>query len=191
MNFRKFIYYFLLILVSLTRTVPSADLSAQKKDAEEWTVKEAEIRFLSEAPQETIRGILHKAEGKADLKTKKFFVNADLNDLNVPNKLMNGHMHENYLETDRFPAATFHGSIVRYDRASKTVVVEGDFTLHGVVKKNLRVQGSFEEREKDLLVRADFEILLTDFKIEIPKLVILKLNEKIKIETSILWTRKE
>ncbi|MDV6235752.1 YceI family protein [Leptospira ellisii] len=191
MNFRKFIYSFFIILVAITRTFPSADLYAEKKEEEEWIVKEAEIRFLSEAPQETIRGILHKSEGKADLKTKKFFLNADLNDLNVSNKLMNRHMHENYLETDRFPAAAFHGSIIRWDRASKTVVVEGEFTLHGIVKKNFRVQGNFEERGKDLLVRADFEILLTDFKIEIPKLVILKLNEKIKIETSILWKSKE
>lgn len=52
------------------------------------------------------------------------------------------------------------------------------------------MQGNFEEKGKDLLIHCNFEILLSDFKIEIPKLVILKLNEKIKIETSVLWQYK-
>lgn len=103
---------------------------------------------------------------------------------------MNQHMHENYLETENFPYATFQGNILKWDLTSKTVIVEGDFTLHGITKKNVRVQGNFEEKGKDLLIHSDFEILLSDFKIEIPKLVILKLNEKIKIETFVLWQYK-
>ncbi|EMF82409.1 YceI-like domain protein [Leptospira weilii serovar Topaz str. LT2116] len=166
------------------------ELDSEKKIPEEWIVKEADIRFLSEAPQETIQGSLKKAEGRADLISKTFFFQVDLNDLNVPNRLMNRHMHENYLETERFPIVSFSGNILKWDISSKTVTVEGNVTLHGITKKNVQVQGNFEEKGKDLLIHANFEILLSDFKIEIPKLVILKLSEKIQIETSILWQFK-
>ncbi|EMJ95032.1 YceI family protein [Leptospira alstonii] len=189
MIFRRFLYAVFLIFPAAPFFFPSPLLS-EKKLSEEWIVKEADIRFLSEAPQETIRGSLQKAEGNADLKSKKFSFQINLNDLNVSNRLMNRHMHENYLETERFPNVVFHGNISKWDVSSKTVIVEGDFTLHGLTKKNVRIQGNFEEKGKDLLIRADFEIALSDFKIEIPKLVILKLNEKIRIETSILWQFK-
>ncbi|EKO15779.1 YceI family protein [Leptospira kirschneri] len=189
MIFRRLIYSIFLIFLTF-QFVFHSSLQSEKKLSEEWIVKEADIRFLSEAPQETIRGTLQKAEGNADLKSKKFSFQINLNDLNVPNRLMNQHMHENYLETENFPYATFQGNILKWDLTSKTVIVEGDFTLHGITKKKVRVQGNFEEKGKDLLIHSDFEILLSDFKIEIPKLVILKLNEKIKIETSVLWQYK-
>lgn len=48
------------------------ELDSEKKIPEEWIVKEADIRFLSEAPQETIQGSLKKAEGRADLISKRF-----------------------------------------------------------------------------------------------------------------------
>ncbi|TGL77671.1 YceI family protein [Leptospira yasudae] len=183
-SFLTFVFYSILILWC-------ASAFAADKNPKEWIVKEANIRFLSEAPQETIQGTASKAEGTANLDTKKFWFRVNLNDLNVPNRLMNKHMHENYLETERFPLATFQGNIVKWDKASKTVLVEGEFSIHGIVKKNVHVQGTFEEKEKELAVNANFDLLLTDFKIEIPKLVILKLNEKIRIETSVTWQTKE
>ncbi|EMY76432.1 YceI-like domain protein [Leptospira weilii serovar Ranarum str. ICFT] len=189
MIFKRFLYAVFLIFLTAQFFFLSP-LRSEKKLSEEWVVKETDIRFLSEAPQETIRGSLQKAEGNADLKSKKFSFQINLNDLNVPNRLMNRHMHENYLETERFPNVVFNGNISKWDVSSKTVIVEGDFILHGITKKNVRIQGNFVEKGKDLWIRADFEILLSDFKIEIPKLVILKLNEKIKIETSILWQFK-
>ncbi|MBE8364671.1 YceI family protein [Leptospira borgpetersenii] len=187
---RSFLYVIFLIFL-FVQISSVYELGSEKKFSEEWNVKETDIRFLSEAPQETIRGSLKKAEGKADLKSKTFFFQVDLNDLNVPNRLMNRHMHENYLETERFPNVIFQGNISKWDVSSKTVIVEGNITLHGVTKKNVQVRGNFEEKGKDLLIRANFEILLSDFNIEIPKLVILKLNEKIRIETSVTWQTKE
>ncbi|AXR64880.1 YceI family protein [Leptospira mayottensis] len=186
---RRLLYVIFLIFL-FVQFSSVQELGSEKKISEEWSVKETDIRFLSEAPQETIQGSLKKAEGRADLKSKTFFFQVDLNDLNVPNRLMNRHMHENYLETERFPNVIFQGNISKWNVSSKTVIVEGDITLHGITKKNVQVQGNFEEKGKDLLIRANFEILLSDFKIEIPKLVILKLNEKIQIETSILWQHK-
>ncbi|MBM9502351.1 YceI family protein [Leptospira sp. 201903071] len=171
-------------------TISGTDLLSEKK-TKELVVKEANVQFLSEAPQETIRGTVSKVEGSANLDTKKVVIRVDLNALKVPNRMMNNHMHENYLETEQHPIASFAGVITKWDLKSKTVEIEGEIGLHGITKKNVKIQGTIEEKEKDFLIRSNFEILLTDFKIEIPKLVVLKLNEKIRIETNILWQNKE
>ncbi|WP_245667252.1 YceI family protein [Leptospira tipperaryensis] len=178
------------LLLGIVFTISATGLLSEKK-SKELVVKEANIQFLSEAPQETIRGTVSKAEGSANLDTKRVVIRVDLNALNVPNRLMNNHMHENYLETEQHPIASFAGLITKWDLKTKTVEIEGDFSLHGITKKNFKIQGTIEEKEKDFLIRSNFEVILTDFKIEIPKLVILKLNEKIRIETSILWQSKE
>lgn len=161
-------------------------LFAEKK-TNDLVVKEANVKFLSEAPQETIQGMVSKVEGFANLETKKILIQVDLRALKVPNRMMNNHMHENYLETEIHSITSFTGTITKWDLKFKQVVIEGEITLHGVTKRNIKIQGNIEEREKDYSIRADFEILLSDFNIEIPKLVILKLNEKIQIQTEIVW----
>ncbi|MGE8723016.1 YceI family protein [Leptospira terpstrae] len=163
-----------------------SNLFAEKK-TNDLVVKEANVKFLSEAPQESIQGMVSKVEGFANLETKKILIQVDLRALKVPNRMMNNHMHENYLETEIHPITSFTGAITKWDLKSKQVVIEGEITLHGVTKKNIKIQGNIEEREKEYSIRADFEILLSDFNIEIPKLVILKLNEKIQIQTEIVW----
>lgn len=154
-------------------------------------VKVAKIHFLSEAPQETIRGNITNVSGSANMVSKKVSIQIEMKNINVPNRLMNRHMHENYLETEKYPTTTFMGVMRRWDRKSKIVEIEGDLTLHGVTKKNFKIQGSIEEGEKEFLIRSNFDIHLTDFKIDVPKLVILKLNETIQIESEILWTYQE
>ncbi|PJZ52782.1 hypothetical protein CH380_13620 [Leptospira adleri] len=177
-------------LLGIAFAILTTGLLAEKK-SKELVVKEANIQFLSEAPQETIRGTVSNAEGSANLDTKRVVVRVDLNGLKVPNRMMNNHMHENYLETESHPIASFAGIITKWDLKNKAVEIEGEFGLHGITKKNFKISGTVEERENGFLIRSNFEILLTDFKIEIPKLVILKLNEKIRIETNILWQNKE
>ncbi|EMJ89998.1 YceI-like domain protein [Leptospira meyeri serovar Semaranga str. Veldrot Semarang 173] len=177
----------ILFLLFLIGTI---NLFAEKIKSE-LVMKEANILFLSEAPQETIRGNVTKVFGTANFDTKKVIIQIDMKTLNVPNRMMNRHMHENYLETEKYPTTTFMGVMRRWDRKSKIVEIEGDLTLHGVTKKNFKIQGSIEEREKEFLIRSNFDIHLTDFKIDIPKLVILKLNETIQIESEILWKNQE
>ncbi|TGM85106.1 YceI family protein [Leptospira bouyouniensis] len=154
-------------------------------------VKVAKIQFLSEAPQETIRGNITNVSGSANMVSKKVSIQIEMKNINVPNRLMNRHMHENYLESEQYPTSIFNGVITTWDIQSKVVEIEGDLTLHGVTKKNFKIHGSIETREKDFLIRSNFQILLTDFKIEIPHLVILKLNDTIQIESEILWTYQE
>ncbi|TGK88279.1 YceI family protein [Leptospira bourretii] len=170
--------------------IVTTNLYADKK-IKELVVKEAKIQFISEAPQETIRGNVTKVFGSANLETKKVSIQIDLKALNIPSRMMNRHMHENYLETELYPNTNFVGVIKRWDIKSKIVEIEGDLTLHGVTKKKFKIQGNIEETEKDFLIRSNFEIHLADFKIEVPKLVILKLNDTIQIESEILWKDQE
>ena len=49
--------------------------------------------------------------------------------------LMEEHFNENYMESDKFPKATFKGKVLNFDSKTGSYEVEGDLTIHGVTNK--------------------------------------------------------
>lgn len=159
------------------------------------------VTFTSKAPLETIVGKTSAAKGfiEVDINDIKNSINGkfevDLTSLKTGIDMRDGHMRDNYLETDKFPKAIFElssvketNSITLEDQKPVELTVDGNFTLHGVTKPmtiSLTIT-YFAESEStkqrlpgDLLhIEGTFDILLTDHNIEIPKFVILKLDDK-------------
>ena len=98
---------------------------------------------------------------------------------------MEEHFNENYMESSKFPKATFKGKILNFDAkklsASKTSYdLEGDLTIHGVTKKIkskiiLALNGAKVTATSSILVKPQ------DYKIEIPSLVKGKIAENAKV----------
>jgi hypothetical protein len=99
--------------------------------------------------------------------------------------LMEEHFNENYIESDKFPKATFKGKILNYD-ASKLASgkasfdVEGDLTLHGVTK-SIKTKMNFTTSNNQLVATSNFSVKTSDFKIKIPSIVKSKIAEVVKI----------
>jgi polyisoprenoid-binding protein YceI len=52
--------------------------------------------------------------------------------------LMQEHFNENYVESDKYPKATFKGSILDFDNittSEKALDVKGNLTIHGKTKE--------------------------------------------------------
>lgn len=159
------------------------------------------VTFTSKAPLETIVGKTSAAKGfiEVDINDIKNSVNGrfevDLASVKTGIDMRDGHMRDNYLETDKFPKAVFEltsvketNSMILEDQKPVELTVDGNFTVHGVTKPMtiaLTVT-YFAESEStrqrlpgDLLhIEGTFDILLTAHNIEIPKFVILKLDDK-------------
>ncbi|WP_167882299.1 YceI family protein [Leptospira langatensis] len=142
--------------------------------------------FRSVAPQEEIYGRGDNVSGEVDPVSKSVHVRIDLGDLSTGNRLRDSHMHDNYLETTLFPFASFTGKIDSYDPASGKTKLSGSLVLHGQTKENFIIEGTLSSEGNSLRFVSSFAIFLKDFHIEIPSLLILKLNEKIEIKTDFL-----
>lgn len=99
--------------------------------------------------------------------------------------LMEEHFNENYIESDKFPKATFKGKIEDFDvskltSAVKTFKISGDLTLHGKTKKII-ANGKILKSGDKITMTGNFDVKPEDFAIEIPKLVSKKVSEKIKV----------
>ncbi|MGY5352368.1 YceI family protein [Wenyingzhuangia sp. IMCC45533] len=108
----------------------------------------------------------------------------NITDFVFKNKLMQEHFNENYLESDKYPKATFIGNIENFDKTNFTekseIKVNGTFNIHGVQKKKNILLNIVRKHDK-YIFSGDFNIDLKDFNIKIPTIMFYKITENIKV----------
>ncbi|HAO50104.1 MAG TPA: YceI family protein, partial [Runella sp.] len=73
--------------------------------------RNAQVSFFSETPLENISGLNKNVTAILNTKTSEVAVKMQVAQFEFPNKLMQEHFNENYLESDKYPAASFTGKI--------------------------------------------------------------------------------
>jgi len=150
--------------------------------SQNFVTEDGKAVFTSKAPLNEFDGVSQKLHGLVDLDKNLVYFYLDLNTLDTGIGLRDRHMRENYLETDKYPFAEFTGKMLTVPDLDSgdwvAVEVEGIFKIHGK-EKQIQIPGMLKKEEKGLVkLQADFEVLLGDFDIEIPKLVFYELAEK-------------
>ena len=147
-----------------------------------------QVKFVSNAPVESFEGVTENIdgyvlwEGEKLTQNSEIYFEADLASLDTGIGLRNRHMRENYLETDRYPYATFMGHVVKADMGEDSTIVKpkGSMTIHGV-SRDIEVKGVVAVQDDLYNLQARFNVALSDYNIKIPKLMFLKIDENMKI----------
>ena len=100
--------------------------------------------------------------------------------------LMEEHFNENYMDSDKFPKATFKGEIVGFDMDQLTEL-EKDLTLKGIVTvkgkaKAIETRVQIRKIDNKIVLLSEFSVLPQDFGIEIPNVVRKKIAESIHLK---------
>lgn len=119
-----------------------------------------------------------------DVATGDFVALALVKSFKFKSPLMEEHFNENYMESSKFPKATFKGKINNYEgklSAVKTAYeLEGDLTIHGVTKK-IKTRIILSQHAGKVAATSNFTVKSKDYNIEIPNLVKEKFAENIKV----------
>lgn len=147
------------------------------------------VKFISKTPIESFEGITNQIDGYMywegdDLTNKsKLYFEVNLDALDTGIGLRNRHMKENYLKTFRYPYAQFNGKVINEERVSESksmLKVEGEMFIHGVANKMI-VEGRIDKNKPSYRIQTEFNIKLSDYKIEIPSLMFMRISEDIKL----------
>ena len=141
-----------------------------------YIIHNSKIEFYSYAPLEDIQAVNTESVGAIDIESGEFIIKIPVNAFEFPNKLMQKHFNDSYLETDIYPECIFRGKL-NENSAS------GEITLHGVTKK-IEIPISKTINEENIIISTDFKILLKDHKIKIPRLLFQNIAEEIEIKVS-------
>jgi polyisoprenoid-binding protein YceI len=108
--------------------------------------------------------------------------------------LMEEHFNENYIESTKFPKATFKGKILNFDDSKLSSTknsydLEGDLTIHGVTNK-IKTKISLAVNDGKVTAITNFLVKPQDYKIEIPSLVKNKIAENVKLAVNFILESK-
>lgn len=166
-------------------------LSFSQKAGGLYTCKEINTRLYSEAPIENIEAISSKGFSVLNFNTSEIQFNIPIRSFQFKKSLMKEHFNENYMESDKYPNATFKGKINEKVDAARDgdypVTVTGEMEVHGV-KKQRTISGTIKVANNQLTITSQFTVLCKDHQIEIPKLVFKKIAESIQITVSGAFT---
>jgi polyisoprenoid-binding protein YceI len=157
-------------------------LRAQKK----YTTRNAKIDFISEAQLELIKAASTSARGLIDPTTNQFAFTIDVNSFQGFNStLQREHFNEKYMESEKYPKATFSGKIIEQidflSDGSYDVRAKGDLEIHGV-KQTRIIKGKIAINNGLLKINASFDVPLADHNITIPTVVSQKIATQIKVQ---------
>ena len=152
-----------------------------------------EVSFFSKTPMEDIDALNKSVSSIINTATNEVAVQMRITNFVFPNKLMQEHFNENYLESEKFPSATFKGKI----KESVDLTVPGTYpisasgsaTIHGVTRP-IELKGNIVSSGTSLTLTCQFDVKLVDYKVDIPKIVFAKIAEVIKVSAKMNYTKK-
>jgi polyisoprenoid-binding protein YceI len=163
------------------------------------------VTFTSKAPLETVVGKTGEIAGFIEVDTgditgtAKAAFEVDLASLKTGIGMRDGHMRDQYLEVEKYPKAVFvlkqvknAGSNAFQNNSPVELTLLGDFTVHGVTKEiEIPATAIYMKESEDTRVRlpgdllhvtATFDVYLSDHNIKRPQFVILKLDDRQRID---------
>lgn len=169
---------------ALTALFLAFSLAAQ---AQLFFTRDAKVQFNSDTPLEKIEAVNKSGTAVFDTKTGQMEWKVLIKSFLFERALMQEHFNENYMESNRYPSATFKGTLLRLaDMDYKTGAVnkvraKGTLTIHGV-SKEIEVPGTITVGEGTLRFQSSFSLSPADFNIDIPGVVRDKIAKGIAVK---------
>lgn len=162
--------------------------------AQVYLTATGETRFFSKTPVEDIAAVNNKTGAVLNAATGDIAVKMTMTDFVFPNKLMQEHFNENYMESEKFPTGIFRGKIqekIDFSRpGTHEVSSKGTFEIHGV-KQDRTLKGTLTIEADRMTLVSGFSVALADHKIDVPKIVFVKVAQNIDVKTRYVLTQKK
>jgi len=146
------------------------------------------VGFYSKMPLEDIRAENNQVFAAIDPGKKTIAFSLLLKGFVFTKQLMQEHFNENYVESDKYPKASFTGSFagdVPLDKdGTYKVTVKGSMSLHNVTRP-LETPATIEVKAGRIIGQAEFRMKPEDYNISIPSVVRDKIAQEMRVNVRI------
>lgn len=157
-------------------------LSAQNK----MTTQNGKIIFEASVPSfEDVSAINNYASCALITSSGKFSCYVSIKKFQFKLSLMQHHFNKNYMESDRYPKASFKGIIQEFNinnigNTPKEFTLKGKLTIHGI-SKEISALILLRKIDDKIEITSNFKVDIDDYNIEIPSLLIMKVSKTVNI----------
>jgi len=150
---------------------------------DKFLTKEGYVSFFSHSIVEDIKADNNQVLSIIDTTTRKVAVKILMRSFMFKKALMQEHFNENYVESYKYPKATFSGEIMNFDdldaENTETEII-GELTVHGQTKEiSTKVNVTMDGDE--IVLEGNFKVQVADFNIKIPAIVRNNIAKTIKV----------
>lgn len=177
----------ILLIISIC-LFPFTQLKAQS-----YKTSNGKVSFFSSAPVEDIKADNNKVSGIFDAQTGNLAFLVPINGFSFEKALMQEHFNEKFLESHKYPEATFEGKLTGYNIAKAGTQIaraNGDLTIHGLTVKS-DIPGTIRFQDNQVFMEAKFLIKLEDHEIQIPKVLFYNIAEEIEVTVNFVLLNSE
>jgi len=163
----------------------SASACAQGK----WYTRNGKINFFSETSAENIDASNNEVFSLLDQDKNEVAFQVLITGFKFSKALMQDHFNENFMETSKFPKATFQGVIADPSKVDFTkdgdynVNITGNLTMHGVSNK-VTIPAHIHVADKKIAGESKFDVKLADYKIKVPEIVTQQVSDKVAVSVN-------
>ena len=148
--------------------------------------KNGHAEFVSDAPLEIIRAHSDDVFGAIDKLKSSFAFGIHIQSFKGFNgDLQREHFHENYMETEKYPIASFSGKFIDpVDFSTNgiySVRAKGILQIHGIDKERI-IKGTITVKNGMIAINSSFIVSLEDHNIKVPRIVYQKISQQVIIE---------
>jgi hypothetical protein len=165
-------------------------------NAQKYMTKNGYIGFYSRTPMEEIKADNNQVASILDTGTGEMVFQVLIKSFHFERALMEEHFNENYMESEKYPKATFKGKIsnpgsVNFSKnGTYEVTVEGDLMIHNVTNK-VSIKGTIDVQTGGIIASSKFNIVPEDYKIEIPVVVRDKIDKNLAVTVTMKYAPVE
>lgn len=150
-----------------------------------YKVASSNVSFSSRAPFELINATSVSLVGVLDTAKNIFLFKMNISSFEgFNNPLQKEHFNEDYMESAQYPDAVYRGKIIEnidYKHSGTYQVrTKGVFTIHGVSHECL-IQSTLKIMGQKIFIISDFQVLLRNYNIKIPRIVHNNISQQINI----------
>jgi hypothetical protein len=156
-----------ILILSLALCI-GASLQAQK-----LSTRQGYVKFFSDGAVEDIEAENKQVSSIIDVSKGNFAFLVPIKAFQFEKALMQEHFNENYMESGKFPSASFKGSIVNFEDidfskdGTYQLTLTGTMTIHGETME-ITEEVTLDIKEGKSVIRGEFGVKASDYGIKIP-----------------------
>jgi len=158
-------------------------VASQLFSQEKYLTKEGSISFFSHSLVEDIKADNYQVLSIIDKETGEIAIQLLMKSFMFKKALMQQHFNESYVESYKYPKATFKGFIMNFNELESqntTVEIKGILSIHGK-EKEISTSAKIEVLKDQINLSGNFMVEVADFDIKIPVVVRNNIAKTIKI----------
>ena len=162
--------------------------------SQKYISRNGSVQFNASTPLEIINPINNHVSSVFNSENGEIVFQMNMISFKFEKALMETHFNEKYVESEKYSKSTFTGKIKDWnstllDGENHNVTAFGFITIHGI-EKEIEVKGFVQKNNTNITINSNFELIISDFEIKIPKLVRDKISKKVQVKVNINLKQK-